>query len=410
MTTSILKCYSSKDVLEKLQQEFDRVSDKLPSNLNASIVIKPNLNSNLDALTGNTTDLRVLSAMLRILTNRGYKNILILEGPNGGYHREGIDVFLRNRIDALAIKYGCKFRDVNYEKDTLTVELSNSEKIQIPKAFIECDLFINVPKLKTHYETLISVALKSLVGIAVGQPNKAKMHLDLYENILRLNDIAKAHIYVVDGLIAMEGNGPSAGDPVLFNTILTGDNPYEIDIAACFLMGFDPNESPLIQTAIKSGRIKSSLIDKNKPGQKYLVSKSFVRPNLPPLAKFLALPHIKGIVRVVRNNPPVSLLLKNTYARRMLFKLGLTQEVLLNEEKDVRLEWDANKCDSCGKCLQYCPDMLELPKAFNTKIFQCLNCLYCYSVCPNEAIKISGKLGYYKEQIKRYGDIIKRIA
>jgi len=54
--------------------------------------------------------------------------------------------------------------------------------------------------------------------------------------------------------------------------------------------------------------------------------------------------------------------------------------------------------------------MLKLPEAFDTEEFQCLNCLYCYSVCPNEAITISGKLGHYKEQIKRYGEIIKRIA
>ncbi len=205
MSVSLFKCTDTQEVLTNLRSEFEGRQSILPVDSNASIIIKPNLNSNLDALTGNTTDLRILGAVIRVLKERGYNNITIMEGPNGGFHRDGIDVFARNSIDKLVSYYGCKFKDVNYEEDTLPLQFEGSGTVEFAGIFKNCDFFINIPKLKTHYETLLSVALKSLIGILIGQPNKAKTHASLHENILRLNDNIHADLHIVDGLIAMEG-------------------------------------------------------------------------------------------------------------------------------------------------------------------------------------------------------------
>lgn len=410
MSVCFLKCDSTREVLEKLREEFDKRADLLPSNSNASIVIKPNLNSNLDALTGNTTDLRVLGAVLRILTERAYKNVTILEGPNGGFHRDGIDVFSRNCIDRISGYYGVKFRDVNYERDTIHIQFEGSGEVEVARTFKECDLFINIPKLKTHYETLVSIALKSLIGVLVGQPNKAKTHASLDENILRLNDDVRADLHIVDGLIAMEGTGPSAGKPVRTNLLMVGTDPYEIDIVAAKIMGFRSEECPLIQRALETGRISRALVSGLEATEIPFDIKPFERPHPGILARMVVMPGLKGIVRTVRNSSPVSALLRREAIRRLMLFLKLTQEVILSQERDVVLSWDEKKCKSCGTCAQYCPQLLDLPKEIQGNDGFCLNCLYCYAVCPNEAIGVEGELGYYKEQVRRYGKMIKEIA
>jgi len=410
MALSVLKCFDIYDVFDKLRAEFIKRENLLPKNYDATIVIKPNLNSNLDSLTGNTTDLRVLVSILRILKEYGYKYITIMEGPNGGFHRDGINVFARNRIDKIASYYGCQFRDVNYEKDAFFLEFEGAGQVQIATAFKDCDFFINVPKLKTHYETLISVALKSLIGMLVGQPNKAKAHASLYENILRLNDVVKPDLHIVDGLIAMEGNGPSAGKPVRTDIILVGTDAYEIDINVCKIMGFRPEESPLIEKALQTERITVSFIKSAVSSELIFHRRSFERPDPGLLAKLIVMPPFSTVVRTVRNLTPVSQLLKLVAVRRLMLFLGISQEVIIRNERNGELKWIKKKCDHCQKCVQYCPQMLELPHAMETENEACLDCMYCYAVCPNDAYEFLGDLGYYNEQIRRYGKIIKKIA
>lgn len=407
MTVSILKCTDTYEVLEKLRSEFNKLEDIFPKSLDADIVIKPNLNSSLDALTGNTTDLRVLGSILRILTEYGYKNITILEGPNGGFHRDGIDVFGRNSIDRLAEHFGCEYKDVNYETEKFIVDFEGAKQVQIAEKFRTADLFINVPKLKTHYETLVSVSLKSLIGVLIGQPNKAKTHASLLENILRLNEVVVPHLHVVDGLIAMEGTGPSAGIPVRTDTVLVGTNAYEIDIVAGALMGFSSDELPLIEQALATRRIKKSFVEEAARSVDPILDRPFEKPKPRLLARLVVMPGIDKVVRVIRNSVPVSRMLKIESVRMVMLFIGLTQEVILQQEKTVSLRWNKDKCVSCGKCKKYCPQLFELPHTLNGYPNNCLQCLYCFAVCPENAIEAEGELGYYKEQIRRFGKLIK---
>jgi len=410
MNLSLHKCSNTREVLDELRVEFTNRENLLPANYDATIIIKPNLNSNLDGLTGNTTDLRVLVSIIQILKEYGYKYITIMEGPNGGFHRDGINVFARNKIDKVASYYGCKFKDVNYEMNSFPIEFHKSGMAQIASAFKECDFFINVPKLKTHYETLISVALKSLIGVLVGQPNKVKAHASLHENILRLNDAIKPDLYIVDGLIAMEGTGPSAGMPLRKDIILVGTDPYEIDICVCKIMGFQPEESALIVKAFETKRIADTYTKIALPAELTIQQKPFERPHPNLLAKLIVMPPFSGLIRVLRNSAPVNHLLEVVAVRRLMLILGVSQEVIIRQERNGQIKWNEEKCDHCQKCAFYCPQMLELPEAFEKENSACLDCMYCYAVCPNDAYDYWGDLGYYSEQKRRYGKIIKRIS
>ena len=72
----VIKATSSKETKEKLFSSLKRYEDILPASKTVKILIKPNLNANMNALTGNTTDLRLLAAVIECLKTRGYNLML----------------------------------------------------------------------------------------------------------------------------------------------------------------------------------------------------------------------------------------------------------------------------------------------------------------------------------------------
>ena len=204
----ILKCQTFKDVKEGIFTTLDNYRHLIPGSKDANILLKPNLNANMNALTGNTTDLRILSSLIQFLKSEGYRNILIGEGTNSGYYRNKIGVIARLKVDQLAKYYGVRVKDLNYA-EPYEIDFDKDVKASVARECVEADLFINLPKLKTHFEVGMSVCLKNLIGCLVGQENKKKTHQNLAENILRINQAIKPHLHIVDGLIAMEGLGPT---------------------------------------------------------------------------------------------------------------------------------------------------------------------------------------------------------
>src|SRR3990172_10095796 len=159
--------------------------DIFPTNKGSFILIKPNLNANMNALTGNTTDLRLLVSIIEYLKTEGYTNIAIGEGTNSGYYRNNISVISRLKVDALAQYYGVQLIDLNYS-EPVYIHFEKGVMAGIAKEVVEADFLINMPKLKTHFEAGMSVCLKNLMGCLVGQENKKKTHLNLAKNILNI--------------------------------------------------------------------------------------------------------------------------------------------------------------------------------------------------------------------------------
>ena len=210
----VLRAGSFDEVVRRLAEVLDAQADLLPRDMGARIVLKPNLNSFMNALTGNTTDLRVLSGLLRVLSDRGYHNLAVAEGTNSGFYRTGINVIGRLRVDVLAAHYGAEVIDCNASAAPRPVAFAGGVTASVAGECIEADLLINLPKLKTHFETGMSVCLKNLIGCLIGQENKKKTHQDLPGNILRLNAALTPDLHIVDGLVAMpEANASPRAPP-----------------------------------------------------------------------------------------------------------------------------------------------------------------------------------------------------
>jgi uncharacterized protein (DUF362 family) len=214
-----------------------------------SVIIKPNLCYYWDASTGETTDKRVVSAII-------------------DYVREVCNPDASIRIaeaDATAMKTRHAFRMLGYtelaaEKDVELFNLCDDDfeeidikikggslKIPIPKSMINSDLIINVPKLKVPRRIPLTCAMKNLFG-CIHDPVKAKYHPNLHEVIAGVNSVTKPDLTVVDGVVAL------GKYPIKLGLIIAGTDSVAIDYTAAKIIGFNnPRKIRYIRLAEKMG-------------------------------------------------------------------------------------------------------------------------------------------------------------
>jgi uncharacterized protein (DUF362 family)/ferredoxin len=383
----------------------------LPEDKQAKILIKPNLNSNMNALTGNTTDLRLLAAVILFLKDAGYTDLTIGEGTNSGFYRSNISVITRLRVDALARYYGVNCIDLNYS-DPIDIPFEDGVRAGIARECMEADFFINMPKLKTHFEAGMTVCLKNLIGCLVGQENKKKTHLSLAANIVNITRNCPPHLHIVDALFAMEGLGPTKGIPVRADTVFIGTDPYIIDLLAARFAHCDPGQVHPLNLAMERGIIseEQQRIAREYPLQ--IHDRAFAPPKAGPIATFIHSPKRQKYFLAIRNTRFFSWLCTTEIVGKLLFMTDLRQDVFLDTEIECTgLTLDEERCDQCGKCYKYCPVGLSLPAALTEQDMDaCIQCLYCFCVCPGEAIRFHGSLGFMEEQMKQYDTLIRQQA
>ncbi|MFZ4859469.1 MAG: DUF362 domain-containing protein [Desulfuromonadaceae bacterium] len=129
--------------------------------------------------------------------------------------------------------------------------------ISIARTYYEADKIINLPKLKTHEMMTMTCAVKNLFGAVIGT-GKAGWHLkagssrELFARLLlEIYLLKKPALNIVDGIIAMEGNGPGSGDPVKRGLLIAGVNPVAVDVIAGGLAGIPADLLPIEREAAK---------------------------------------------------------------------------------------------------------------------------------------------------------------
>lgn len=387
-------CESTMDVQKTIEEIFLRKRFLLPQSKNALIFLKPNLNNDQNALMGNSTDLRILVSIITALKKRGYHNIILGDGCNVGIDRKQIDVFSRLKIDKLAQKFDIKLLNLN-RAPYREIELERGQKAKVAVICFEAGLFINLPKIKTHAEAQLSLCLKNLIGCLFGGREKKKMHNCLNANIVRLNEQVKPHLHIVDGLIAMEGNGPGNGRPQKMGLLLAGEDPYLIDAFCARLVGFAEDEVPSVNIARKKGHLRETDIRTIRRHPIHLaLEKAQPQKLLTRILGHNIFAGLRDAVRPLFDNRPVT---------RLLYHFGIIQDCYEFQQCDIKaMRLVRSKCTNCGLCLTYCP--VSLPITDDSFFFadsRCLQCCYCLWVCPENAIEIEGKLGYLDFHLRR---------
>src|SRR3989344_2296958 len=379
-------CNNVKEVFSFIDKTLENY--KLPKNKNAGIVLKPNCNNDMNSLIGNSTDLRFIISVIKALQKRKYKNITIAEGPNCGIDHMGIDVFKRLRLDKVAEMYSVKL--INLNKSEYEIVDLVTGKAKIGKSILKNDFLINLPKVKTHIEVGMTICMKNWVGCFQAL-DKRNIHDSLVENIVRMNEIKKPDLNIVDGLVAMEGNGPAAGIPKKLNLILIGKNSFITDLLCTKLFGFDLDYVPYLKLAVEKNKISAEDLNYSE-SVKEITKLKKAKENL--FAKVF----LNNFFVRLRYNKFIDPLFKKGPIPEFFNIIGVRQDVYdFNDDSITKLKLESEKSE---KCEEFCPISLKTPEDK-----KCFNCLYCFMTDNN--VKYEGNLGFLKGQLERYEKYLK---
>ena len=238
------------------------------------IGIKPNLVVASKAEEGATTDPELVAGIIEHLQDRGYSNIVILEGSwIGDRTSRAFEVCGYND---LARKYGVKLMDL--QRDAAVPVRVNGEEIIVCREALAVDYLINVPVLKGHCQTRITCALKNLKG-CIPDSEKRRFHtMGLHRPIAYLNKALRQDLVIVDGIYG-DLDFEEGGNPVQMNRIIVGKDPVLVDSYVAELLGYEIDDIPYIRIAadlgIGSADLRQAVIrELNQPRSGGIIKKS----------------------------------------------------------------------------------------------------------------------------------------
>jgi len=339
---------------ESLKPKFFEIMDAIGGSLitaNNRVLIKPNLLAPASPDKAVVTHPLVVKAAVEYVLAKGAKPLVADSPAMGSFERvlkesglksalEGLDVELKPFRDSMSVDVGEPFHHIEISEDAM-----------------KADAIINLPKLKTHSQMLLTLGVKNLFGCIVGL-RKPEWHLragvDRELFALMLTKICRAikpTFTVLDGILAMEGPGPGKGGiPRHIGVLMGSDNPVAVDIAACRMLGIDPDRMLTNQAAANLGMVNGPV---EVEGDTVQVP-DFQFPEI--ITLFFGPQFTHGLMRkhLVQRPVPVSTL-----------------------------------CKTCGECWQYCPvkaishDSGKLTFDYD----KCIRCYCCLEVCPHGALR-----------------------
>ena len=337
----------------------------------AKILLKPNLLKRAEVEKAVITHPVVVGAFSRILRDNGYEQIVLADSCGHGTTQAvirgtGMDTYLEKyQIPAIDYSEGIK---VDYPQGI------QAKEFILPKELLEQNCVISLSKMKTHALERITGAVKNSYGFVYGF-HKAKGHTqypsaDSFARMLiDLNKCVAPKLYVMDGIVAMEGNGPGSGDPVQMNVMLMSTDPVALDSVFSRLVYLKPEMVPTNYHGEKMGlgTWKEEEITLLTPDGEISMSEAVKRYGNPQF------------------NVDRTEVRKNIWTR-MAGALNIFQ-------KKPYIE--ADKCVRCGICVQSCPvpgkavDFRKgkgKPPVYDYK--KCIRCFCCQEMCPKKAIKV----------------------
>ena len=194
------------------------------------------------------------------------------------------------------------------------------------------------------------------------------------------------------------------------DTILLGTDPYLIDLACARIAGFHSNEIGTLNGAEQKGLLNSDhrLFVDSLNLEKIQIP--FIPPQPGPLASFIHSPKRQKHFLKIRNTKMFSYLASTDWFGKILFLSGLRQDIFIQDEMSCNgIYLKEEDCTQCNICQDLCPLGLDLPGYLMNTDEKCIHCLYCYSGCPEQAIKFNGDFGFFREQLKQYGDMVRTL-
>jgi uncharacterized protein (DUF362 family)/NAD-dependent dihydropyrimidine dehydrogenase PreA subunit len=302
-------------------------------------------------------------AVVRILKNKGCE---VWIGDSAGGAIAGIaptaQALKVSGLEKVAREEGAIIKNFDSEG---VVEVSPKgkfkEKMYLAKPLFDADVVINLPKLKTHSASIYTGAVKNLFGCIPGL-RKAKYHkmapdpVDFGEIITDIHEARKIDLHIMDGITAMQGEGPTAGEPYLANKILISTDPLALDVVAANMIGLKLEDVPILITANKR-KLGEGNLNKITVDGDYTTIPRLHNFKLPKRLKSNKKRNYKAVIRVI-----------DFFATKPKINM--------------------KKCKSCNMCIESCPvEAINIEsKSINYDL--CIECMCCHELCLHKAVEL----------------------
>ncbi len=235
------------------------------------------------------------------------------------------------------------------------------DRLYLAKPIFDADFIINLPKLKTHSGCIYTGAVKNVFGCIQGlrkaEYHKAAPNPKDFGNILvDIHEATTIGLHIMDGIIAMEGEGPTAGDVYSAKKILISTDPLALDTTAIKMLGLDIKDILILQAAIER-KLGESNRDKIEICGDY---------DKPPLLKDYKIPK--------RFNSKKK---SNYNALVIVIDFLKTKPVI-----------DLKECRQCNTCVDSCPVHAIDQATKKINYSKCIECMCCHELCIYKAVKL----------------------
>jgi len=335
------------------------------------VLLKPNLLSPVPPERAVTTHPAVVEAVARLVQQAGGRPLIADSAPASvPYTPAGLArLYQATGMAGVAARTGAELYTAAAVVDLPCAEGRRIHRFEAIGALAEADVVISLPKLKTHALTVLTGATKNLFGVIPGV-RKMAYHVtlsrldDFADMLLDVVALAAPALVVMDAVVGMDGDGPSAGRLFPIGLLMASTSSVAMDAIVAEVVGIPPLEVPTLRRAAERG----------------------IWSGDPAEVEVLGLPLEQARVAGFRRpqaNPPLM-------DRFVPFGLGRHIRRLALRYATRRPVPQAGRCTACGACQQACPvQAIAIPDGLaQVDERLCIRCYCCHEACPEEAIEL----------------------
>ena len=340
-------------------------------------ILKPNFVAGRNAETGSTTSFALLKAVAEEVRACGAEPVLC-ETPGTEFDRDATYTILG--VEQFCQEHGIRILKVDPEggeQDWIELRPEGAKRLRhfrVPRILSEARL-INLPVLKTHVVSTMTLGLKNPMGI-LPRPDRRAMHtFGIDQSIVDMNRGIKPDLTIVDGSVGQDGEGPLYGDKADLQVLVAGRGSLAVDLVCCQVVGVKPRDIPHLKLALEQmGKPSWTLA-----GEHVGVIKKFRLPQQKALYRFIFW------LMYPLDYPYTMVAQRGKHLCTTLYSTGLV---------GTRPQIEEAACTRCGVCVQACPlpNVIDL-KTLKVNYSTCQRCLLCYEACPEKAISVKGYSG-----------------
>jgi len=327
------------------------------------VLLKVNLIGPKTSETASVTHSEFVRAITRILKKM---DCTVWIGDSSGGAIAGIaptaQSFEVSGLNEVALSEGAQIK--NFDREGVvecSITASYGDKLYLAKPVFDADLVINLPKFKTHTAGIYTGAVKNVFGFIPGL-KKAEYHKLLPDPknfgsmLADIHEKSKISLHIMDGITAMQGEGPTAGDVYNAKKILISEDPLALDTVAAKMIGLDIKDIPILNAArernIGQWELENIQIcgDYNSPPE-------LVNFKLPKRFNSKKKQNYKALIKVIdflKTRPKINL----------------------------------STCRKCNMCVESCPVGAIDNETKKIDYSKCIECMCCHELCRYKAVEL----------------------